>query len=141
MSRVVLTLMVGIGLVAAACAGSDEGGGSAENPIRLLAVEEFEAFVDGNPDTPLINVHIPYEGHITDTDEFVAFDQILEWDGLAEDLSAPIVLYCRSGNMSGQAARALAEVGYTNIVDLEGGMNAWAASGRALESNPPVGAG
>lgn len=133
--------MAAIGFMASACAGSDEGGSSAENPIRLLPVEEFEAFVDDNPDRPLINVHIPYEGHITGTDEFVAFDQILEWDGLPEDLSAPIVLYCRSGNMSGQAARVLAEVGYTNIVDLEGGMNAWTASGRTLESDPSVGSG
>ncbi|MDH4278287.1 MAG: rhodanese-like domain-containing protein [Acidimicrobiia bacterium] len=140
--RVALTLMIVIGVAVSGCGGPDvEPGASAENAIRLLPVEDFEAFVEDTPESALINVHIPYEGHIASTDEFVAFDRILDWEGLPEDRSEVIVLYCRSGSMSGQAARDLAEAGYTNIVDLEGGMNAWAASGRTLESDPPPGSG
>lgn len=39
-------------------------------------------------------------------------------------LDQPIVLYCRSGNRSAQAAKLLIEKGYTNIYDL-GGINNW----------------
>lgn len=35
-----------------------------------------------------------------------------------------ILVYCRSGNRSRQAAEALAELGYTNVVDF-GGINDW----------------
>lgn len=35
-----------------------------------------------------------------------------------------ILVYCRSGNRSKQAAEKLAELGYTNIVEF-GGINSW----------------
>ena len=35
-----------------------------------------------------------------------------------------ILVYCRSGNRSKQAASKLAQLGYTNIVEF-GGINAW----------------
>ena len=35
-----------------------------------------------------------------------------------------IILYCRSGNRSSQAARLLQKEGYTNVVDF-GGINRW----------------
>ena len=34
------------------------------------------------------------------------------------------MVYCRSGNRSKQAAGALAELGYTNVVEF-GGINSW----------------
>lgn len=36
-----------------------------------------------------------------------------------------VVLACRTGNRSGQAADILAKHGYTNLVNLEGGIVAW----------------
>lgn len=41
-----------------------------------------------------------------------------------EDKNAVIVLYCRSGNRSGIARRALEALGYKNIVDF-GGVSKW----------------
>ncbi len=40
----------------------------------------------------------------------------------------PVVLYCRSGNRSGQAAALLEEAGYTQVADL-GGIIDWQAAG------------
>jgi len=37
----------------------------------------------------------------------------------------PVVLYCRSGARSEQAARALLATGYTNVSHLDGGILAW----------------
>lgn len=42
-----------------------------------------------------------------------------------------VVLYCRSGNRSQQAARLLREAGYSNIFDL-GGVIAWQNAGYSL---------
>lgn len=44
----------------------------------------------------------------------------------------PVIVYCHSGNRSGQAARALVDAGYTNIQDL-GGINAWTEQGYPIE--------
>lgn len=80
-----------------------------------------------------VNVHIPYEGEIEQTDAFIQYDQIsLHLAELPADKNAPIVLYCRSGRMSGIAATTLADAGYTNVWDLAGGMVAWEAGGLTL---------
>jgi len=137
-------LAVAIGAAATACAGSDESTelsattptSSAATPIALVGPSEFDDALAQDPDRILINVHIPYEDHIADTDAFIPFDSILDSPDLPSDRAAPIALYCRSGNMSAQASADLAEVGYTDIIDLDGGMNAWEADERSLVNDP-----
>jgi rhodanese-related sulfurtransferase len=56
-------------------------------------------------------------------------------DHLAElTKDSQIVCVCRSGGRSARAATFLAENGFT-VVNLEGGMTAWAESGAPLESD------
>ena len=84
-------------------------------------------------DFALINVHIPYEGEIANTDAKIAYNEIdKHLDQLPADKSARIVLYCRSGRMSTIAAQQLVKLGYTHIFNLEGGMIAWEQAGYAL---------
>ena len=44
---------------------------------------------------------------------------------LLPDKHAPLVLYCRTGHRSAEAAQVLSELGYTDITDLSGGLLAW----------------
>lgn len=82
----------------------------------------------------LINTHIPYEGEIQSTDAFIPFDEtqvrLNEYPSYKE---AAIVLYCRSGRMSAQAARDLVKAGFKNVSNLEGGMIAWVKQGYYLK--------
>jgi len=84
-------------------------------------------------DFTLINVHIPYDGEIPQTDSFIPYDKIEEnADRLPQEKNAKIVIYCRSDRMSNIASVKLGEMGYTNVMNLKGGMKAWKAAGYAL---------
>ncbi len=98
---------------------------------RLLDSTAFEGAV-ANPDVILINVDVPgSEAGLDGTDLEMASDQI-DVARLPVDRSVPIAVYSRSGASSAKAVEQLLALGYTDISELEGGTDAWAASGREL---------
>ncbi len=48
------------------------------------------------------------------------------------DKKKPVYVYCLSGGRSGKAADWLAQNGFTQVIDLEGGIKAWKAAGKPL---------
>ena len=85
-----------------------------------------------NKDFTLVNVHVPFEGDVPQTDLSIPFDRIADYVDQLPDRDVPIVLYCRSGNMSTRSAKALVELGYTNVIELDGGFKAWKVAGYSM---------
>ena len=107
------------------------GGGQYVN----IQPEELHALMDSE-DVLLVNVKVPYMGHIEDTDLFIPYDQIgAQAAHLDESQAERIVLYCRSGRSSAIAAETLVKLGYDNIYNLAGGFQAWQAAGYPLLQN------
>lgn len=80
----------------------------------------------------LVNVHVPYGGEIAGTDVHIAYNEIANHLDRLPAKDSPIVLYCRSGAMSVEAAKTLVEHRYTAVWELNGGMVAWSAGGHEL---------
>lgn len=104
---------------------------SVSPPLRQVSATTFERLV-AVPASVVINVHTPYEGEIVGTDAVVAYDSIIGSAALPVDKSTRVLLYCKTGRMSADAASALGAAGYTDIVLLVGGTDAWQASGRPI---------
>jgi rhodanese-related sulfurtransferase len=126
-------------LVTASC----DSGDADQNTTTADLAKNNDGYTDINVDQlnemmetknfTLVNVHIPYEGDIPDTDLSIPYNDLeSHLDQLPEDKNAPLVLYCRSGSMSTQAAETLVDLGYTNIMEVDGGMNAWRSAGYDL---------
>lgn len=98
---------------------------------RGLGVDAFASHL-GSPGVFVVNVH-KGGALIAGTDASIASDSIVGNDELPRDPATPIALYCRTGRMSRQAARALQDAGFQNVTYLAGGTDAWAATGRTLE--------
>lgn len=104
-------------------------GGSYQN----VTARELNSMLKSK-DFVFINVHIPFAGNIAGTDLSIAYDRIEQnLSQLPVDKNAKIVLYCRSGRMSAIASEELVSLGYTNIWNLDGGMDAWVQAGYPLE--------
>lgn len=83
---------------------------SAGEPLNLVDVREpaeHEEFNVGGLLLPL--------GHIR-AGETEAIDSLKDEE---------LILYCRSGNRSGQAALILEGMGFTNVINVVGGMLSW----------------
>ena len=63
-------------------------------------------------------IHIP-RGHLE-----------AQIEGRILDKSAPIVVYCAGGVRSAFAAKTMEELGYTNVMSMEGGFGRWKDEGR-----------
>ncbi len=54
------------------------------------------------------------------------------------DTAAPIVLYCGGGYRSALAALNLQQMGYTNVISMDGGFRSWKEAGLAVDATSGV---
>jgi len=112
-----------VGLLAG-CSGSNEA-------IKKVAPVEFSEVIS-QPDVIILDVRTPDEfnaGHIAN-----AININLEGSDFSSEVSkldknATVAVYCRSGNRSGVATEQMAELGFTDMYDMQGGIVDWEAAG------------
>jgi len=96
--------------------------------METITVDEVKKRMDAGEELHLVDVREPSEnaefniGGILLPLGMIRSMQTDEIDDLKEE---EIILYCRSGNRSGQAAMFLESMGFTNTKNLSGGMLAW----------------
>ena len=94
---------------------------------KTISSKEAQQMIEDNKDALILDVRTAAEyesGHIPNAVNLSNEDiQAGKIDSL-KDKSQLIMVYCRSGNRSRQAAQKLAELGYTNVVDF-GGIQSW----------------
>ena len=143
MTRVPILVLI-LGSLALGACGADDGGADVLPALSQETAVEEATYTDisvaelqtmlVSKDFPLVNVHVPFEGDLPETDFSIPFDDIAnQRDRLPADRNAKIVLYCRSGSMSVEAAQTLARLGYTNVHNLAGGFRAWQEAGLPME--------
>ena len=93
---------------------------------NTITAEEAKARIDSGDEIIILDVRTEEEynsGHIQNAilipNETIT-DKTPE---LLPDLDAEILIYCRSGNRSAQAAKKLIAIGYTNVYDFGGIIN------------------
>ncbi len=91
---------------------------SMEDAVSLMSREEDFIILDVRRADEFAAGHIP--GAINVANESIGTGEIPE----LPDKDQMILVYCRSGNRSKQAAQKLADLGYTNIVEF-GGILDW----------------
>ena len=78
--------------------------------VRSQAEWDKDGYIEGA-------THLPFSDFLTSLDQLPA------------EKDAPILIYCASGHRGGMALMALRMMGYTDVTNLAGGLNAWKAAG------------
>lgn len=92
-------------------------------------VETFDEAIKERDDAFLLDVRTLTEwqqdGHLENA-SLIPHSELEEREAeLPENKDTTILLYCRSGNRSQEAAQTLLDMGYTNLIELESGINGW----------------
>lgn len=121
---------------ASADAGATATGGvdSAQPAFGLVTPEQAAALGDDDSIT-VIDVRTPEEfaeGHLERATEIDFYGDDFR-DRISQlDPAGRYLVYCRSGNRSGQATAIMRELGFEQVYDLDGGVVAWSAAGLPL---------
>ena len=91
---------------------------TAKEAALLMETEENYIILDVRTETEYAEKHIP--NAVCIPNETIGTSEIPQ----LPDKQQLILVYCRSGNRSKQAASKLAALGYTNVVEF-GGINDW----------------
>src|SRR5689334_13397338 len=96
--------------------------------MENISVEELKSRLDAGEKINLVDVREPHEHedfNIGGILHPLGYIQIMQIDELESLKDEEVILYCRSGNRSGQAAMLLETMGFSNTKNLTGGMLAW----------------
>ena len=118
-----LILLVALPLVAVRVAGKSPA--AQTEPVHLVGAEEFARMHTQVPDAVVVDVRTPEEydaGHIPGAIN-VDFRSPSFGASIGElDPTKTYLVYCRSGNRSGQATALMHSKGFSSVYDLSGGV-------------------
>lgn len=96
--------------------------------MNTISVEDLKAKMDAGENIHLVDVREPHE-HAEFNIGGVLLPlgkvQTMQTDDIDDLKNETVYVYCRSGNRSGQACLILETMGFTNVVNVTGGMLAW----------------
>ena len=96
--------------------------------MTIINTDEIKARLDAGENLNLVDVR--------EADERAEFNiggtflplgniQMMQIEDIEDWKDKEVICYCRSGNRSMQASLMLETFGFTNVKNLQGGMNAW----------------
>lgn len=116
--------------------------GQTSKSVQTIDVKSFAEKLKTTESPQLLDVRTPEEF----SSEHIGDAVNVNWNApdfvtkaTKYDKSKPIFVYCKVGGRSIQAANKLAELGFTEIYNLDGGIMKWNAAGNAKPSDKIIG--
>lgn len=96
--------------------------------MKTITAEELKTRLDAGEKLNLLDVREPDERAAYNIGgQFLPLGNIqtMQTDEIEDLKNEEVIIYCRSGNRSGQACLILETMGFTNVINLTGGMLNW----------------
>lgn len=104
----------------------------------LLPLDVFKQKIASESQGQLVDVRTPPEyaqGHLPKATNMDFRDPVFVQKIETLDKNKPVFVYCLSGGRSGQAAKLLAEKGFKEVYDMQGGYLKWSAANLPSEKS------
>jgi rhodanese-related sulfurtransferase len=104
----------------------------AKKHVKECTVADVKARIDRKESFTLVDVREDSEwsaGHLPGAIHLGKGVIERDIENTITDTSAPLVLYCGGGFRSALAAKNLQEMGYTNVISMDGGFSGWKNAG------------
>ena len=106
----------------------------ADSPgVRLVSATDGAAIADNPPEDMVIldvrTLEEFAEGHIEGATMLDFYESDFGERLSQLDKDVPYLLYCRSGNRSGQTAAMMQQLGFSDVADVDGGIVSWLSTG------------
>ncbi len=98
--------------------------------MKTITVEEVKARLDAGEKLNLLDVREPHENADFNIGGILlplGKVQAMQIEDIEDLRNKEVLIYCRSGNRSGQACMILEQFGFTNVSNVVGGMLDWQA--------------
>ncbi|QJB29951.1 rhodanese-like domain-containing protein [Chitinophaga oryzae] len=98
--------------------------------MQNITKEELKQRIDAGEQLNILDVREPHERAEFNIGGFhipLGLVQTMQVDEIEHLKDEEVIVYCRSGNRSGQACMLLETMGFTNVKNLVGGMLNWQA--------------
>jgi thioredoxin len=116
--------------------------GQPSKNIQTIDAVAFSKAIQATPNPQVVDVRTPEEfasGHLIQAQNVNWMNPDFVANSAKYDKSKPIFVYCKSGGRSHKAAEKLAELGFTNVIEMEGGILKWDAAGLSKPSEKWIG--
>jgi rhodanese-related sulfurtransferase len=98
--------------------------------MNIITSDALKARIDAGESLHILDVREPSErAEYNIGGAFIPLGQVrnMDVDDIEDWKDSEVIVYCRSGNRSGQACMILEQLGFTNVNNLAGGMMEWQA--------------
>jgi adenylyltransferase/sulfurtransferase len=95
-------------------------------PIAAITVQDLKRKLEDGEDFFLLDVREPHEANISQMGGYLIPKNVVRQRLNEIPRNKPIVVHCRTGVRSAEVTRWLEDAGYQDVVNLAGGINAWA---------------
>ncbi|NJN16573.1 MAG: rhodanese-like domain-containing protein [Oscillochloris sp.] len=128
-------LLLFTGACAAASPSASPQAAAPAGGYTTISVADLKARLDSGEPLVVLDVRTPEEftgdGHVAGA-TLIPLPELGQ--RMAElDKDAPTACFCRSGNRSRSACDQLAQAGFSNLVNVDGGIIAWGTAGYPIE--------
>jgi rhodanese-related sulfurtransferase len=104
----------------------------AKQQVKECTVADVKARIDRKESFQLVDVREDSEwaaGHLPGAIHLGKGIIERDIEKMIPEMSAPLVLYCGGGFRSALAAKNLQDMGYTNVISMDGGFSGWKNAG------------